>query len=158
MSKWRPHTTGIVIGGLVLILVAVVMSYIVTNFQPKTDLRLGSSVFNVRLANTEATRQQGLSGVEKLGAMDGLLLVYQGEDYWGIWMKDMKIPLDIIWLNNEKKVIYIVTDALPILGTSKTFTPANPARYVLEVPLGTVKKAAIKIGDTATFTLMEDQL
>jgi uncharacterized membrane protein (UPF0127 family) len=158
MSKWRPQTTGIVIGGLVLILVAVVVSYIATNFQPKIDLRLGSGVFNVRLANTEATRQQGLSGVEKLGAMDGLLLVYQGDDYWGIWMKDMKIPLDIIWLNNEKKVIYIVTDALPSLGTSKTFTPAVPARYVLEVPLGTVKKAAIKISDTATFTLKEDQL
>jgi uncharacterized membrane protein (UPF0127 family) len=157
MSKWRPHTTGIVIAGLVFILVASVAAYIVTNFQPKTEVRLGSGVFSAQLADTDAERIQGLSGVDRLGPADGLLMVFQSDSEWGIWMKDMNFPLDIVWLNNEKKVIYIVTDASPDLGTSKTFTPETPARYVLEVPAGTVKRAAIKIGDTATFNVTEDQ-
>jgi uncharacterized membrane protein (UPF0127 family) len=157
MSKWRPHTTGIVIGGLVLILVALVASYMITNFRETTEVRIGSGVFNTGLADNDSARKKGLSGVENLGVSGGLLMVFQGDDDWGIWMKDMKIPLDIIWLNNEKKVIHIVTDASPDLGTSKIFTPDDPARYVLEVQAGSVKKSAIKIGDTASFTLKENQ-
>ncbi|HEY8992346.1 MAG TPA: DUF192 domain-containing protein [Candidatus Microsaccharimonas sp.] len=157
MSKWRPHTTGIVIGGLVLILVALVASYMTTNFQPTTEVRIGSGVFNTGLATTDSVRKKGLSGVENLDASGGLLMVFQADSAWGIWMKDMKIPIDIIWLNNEKKVIYIVTDASPDLGTSKIFTPNDPARYVLEVQAGSVKRSAIKIGDTASFTLKENQ-
>jgi uncharacterized membrane protein (UPF0127 family) len=153
MSKWRPHTTGIVIGGLVLILVALVVSYMFRNFQPSSEVRLGSGVFNVQLATTDAARIQGLSGVDNLGANGGLLMIFQSDDKWGIWMKDMKIPLDIIWMNNEKKVIYIVTDASPNLGTSKIFTPVDPARYVLEVSAGTVKNAGIKIGNSAVFNI-----
>jgi uncharacterized membrane protein (UPF0127 family) len=129
----------------------------VTNFQPTTEVRVGSAVFNTGLATTDTARKKGLSGVESLNGSGGLLMVFQGDDDWGIWMKDMKIPLDIIWLNNEKKVIYIVTDASPDLGTSKIFTPNDPARYVLEVQAGSVKRSAIKIGDIASFTLKENQ-
>jgi len=156
MSIWRPRTTSIFIGGLGVILVALVASYMATHFQPKTEVRLGASVFNVRLATTEADRVQGLSGVEKLSADDGLLMVFDdGDANTGIWMKGMKIPIDIIWMNNDKKVIYIVMDASPELGESKTFRPTSLAKYVLEVPAGTAKKSAIKIGDTATFNLTE---
>jgi uncharacterized membrane protein (UPF0127 family) len=157
MSQWRPHTTGIVIGGLVLILVALVASYMLRSFQPSTQVRLGSGVFSTQLATTDAARKQGLSGVTHLDPNGGLLMVFPGDDEWGIWMKDMNIPLDIIWMNNEKKVIYIVTDASPDLGTSKIFKPEKPARYVLEVPAGTVKNAGIKVGDSATFTVAESQ-
>ena len=159
MSIWRPHTTGIVIGGLGLILVALVVSYMTTHFQPTTEVKLGGGVFNVRLATTEAARVQGLSGVEKLGADGGLLMVFDADTIndTGIWMKDMKIPIDIIWMNNEKKVIYIVMDASPDLGESKTFRPTSPAKYVLEIPAGTAKKSAIKIGDTASFNITEEQ-
>jgi uncharacterized membrane protein (UPF0127 family) len=151
MSKWRPHTTGILVSGVVLILIALVASYMATNFQPKTEVRLGSGVFNVRLADTEPARAQGLSGTSKLGANDGLLMVFDTDAAHGIWMKDMKIPIDIIWMNSNKKVIYIVTDAAPELGDTKTYAPNAPARYVLEVPSGAAKKAAIKIGDPAVF-------
>jgi len=157
MSIWRPHTTGIVVGGLVLILVALVASYIAINFQPTTQVRLGSSVFNVRLATTEPAREQGLSGVEKLARNAGLLMVYEKAGAHGIWMKDMKIPIDIIWMNSDKKVVYIVTDASPELGESKTFIPSSSAKYVLEIPAGSVKKSAIKIGDTAVFAVEEVQ-
>ena len=93
MSKWRPHTTGVLVSGLVLILIALVASYMATNFQPKTEVRLGSGVFNVRLADTEPARVQGLSGTAKLGAHEGLLMVFEADAPHGIWMKDMNIPL-----------------------------------------------------------------
>lgn len=157
MSIWRPHTTGIVIGGLVLILIALVASYASANFQPTTQVRLGSGVFNVQLADTEAGRIQGLSGVEKLSSNGGLLMVFDTDAAHGIWMKDMKTAIDIIWLNKDKKVIYIVTDASPELEDSKTFKPSSPARYVLEIAAGAAKKSAIKVGDTAVFELKDEQ-
>ena len=153
LGRWRPHTTGILIGGLVLVLVALVALYMLNNFRPTTEVKISSNVFKARLAMTESERVQGLSGVEKLGANEALLMVFDTDEKWGIWMNDMKIPLDIVWLDGNKKVIYIVTDASPDLGTSKTFKPKDAARYVLEVPAGTVKKSAIKIGDEAAFTL-----
>jgi len=152
-TKWRAHTTGIVIVGLVLILIALVGSYMFRNFQPGTDVRIGSGVFNVQLATTEASRMQGLSGVDHLASNGGLLMVFPSDGNWGIWMKDMKIPLDIIWLNSDKKVVYIVTDASPDLSDTKTFTPKDQARYVLEVAAGTVKSAGIKVGGMATFNV-----
>ena len=156
MSKWRPHTTGILVSGLILILVALAASYILTNFQPTSELRLGSNVFNVKVAVTDETRERGLSGVNKLSANSGLLMIFAKDDKWGIWMKDMEIPIDIIWLDSNKKVTYIVTDASPELSTTETFIPKSPARYVLEVTAGTVKNSAIKIGDVATFEINED--
>ena len=153
MNKWRPRTTIILIAGSVLVLVALVASYVSANFQPTTEVRIGSGVFHTRLAETESARQLGLSGVKHLAANGGLLMVFDTNDKWGIWMKDMNIPIDIIWLNSDKKVIYIVTDASPDLGTAKVFTPKSPAKYVLEVPAGMAKKSGVKVNDTATFTL-----
>jgi len=158
MSIWRPHTTRIVIGGLVAILIALVASYAYSHFQPTTEVRIASGVFQVKLANTEPARLQGLSGVDKMSANDGLLMVYDTDAQHGIWMKDMKIPIDIIWLDKDKKVIFIVTDAAPELGETKTYKPRSAARFVLEIPAGMVKKSAIKIGDVATFELTEEAL
>jgi len=157
LGRWRPHTTGILVGGLVLVLVALVALYMLNNFRPTTDVKISASVFKARLATTESERAQGLSGVEKLGANEALLMVYDSDSKWGIWMNNMKIPLDIVWLDSDKEVVYIVTDASPELGTTKTFKPKDAARYVLELPAGTVKKSAIKIGDEAAFTLKDKQ-
>jgi uncharacterized membrane protein (UPF0127 family) len=153
MRIWRPHTTGILIGGLALILVASVASYVAVNFQPTIEVRLGSGVFTVRTATTDDAREKGLSKTAKLAPNNGLLLVFDEDAEWGIWMKDMKYPIDIIWLDSGKRVVHMVIDASPDVTPEKTFTPVSPARYVLEVPSGTIKSSAIKIGSQAEFTL-----
>lgn len=153
MSIWRPHTTGILIGGVVVILVAVVVSFMATHFESKTDVRLGSGLFSVQVARTKAAREKGLSGVDQIGPNEGLLMVFDTDDTYGIWMKDMNFPIDIIWLDANKEVVSMVTSADPALSTSKTFTPTAPARYVLEVESGMIQNSAIKIGSVATFNL-----
>ena len=157
MSKQHRRVAAIVIGGLALILVVIFTVYSAINFRPTTEIRLGLALYQMKPAVTNAARQQGLSGVKQLGTNDGLLMVFPSDDTWGIWMKDMKIPLDIIWLNNQKKVIYIVNDASPSLGTSTTFRPEVPAKYVLEVSAGTIKHNSIKVGDVASFNAIEAQ-
>jgi len=158
IGKWRPHTTALLITGMALILVALVVSYMVQNFQPRTQVKIGSGVYSVQIADTELSREQGLSGVETLASNGGMLFVFDESSIAGsgIWMKDMKIPLDIVWLGDDKKVVHIVTNASPDLGTSKTFTPTQPAKYVLELPAGTVKNASVKIGTEAEFNVKGD--
>jgi len=153
MSIWRPHTTGILIGGLVAILLALVVSFMATHFQPTTQVTLGSGTFSTRVASTDAAREKGLSGVEKLSPNEGLLMVFDSDDKYGIWMKDMNIPIDILWLDKDKKVIFIVMDAQPEADNIdlKTYVPLSPARYVVELQSGAIKKAGITIGSEAEF-------
>lgn len=153
MSIWRPHTTGILIGGLVLILVALVGSFMLSHFKPTTQVSLGSGVFSVKVATNDIERERGLSGVDALGSLEGLLMVFDTDGRHGIWMKDMNIPIDIVWLDSNKTVVYMVTEASPQVSTEKIFTPKDPALYVLELSAGSIQKSGIKIGSKAEFVL-----
>lgn len=150
---WRPSTTIISIIGLVLILVALVSSFVAANFRPTTQVHIGSGVYSLWLADTDATRAQGLSGVEELHTNGGLLMAYDSNDTHGIWMKDMNLSLDLIWLDSKKEVVYIVKNAPPESPTLTIYTPKDPALYVIELAAGSVEKAGIKTGDIATFKL-----
>lgn len=154
MSIWRPSTTGLLIGSVVVIILAVTIAFMIGHFQPTTELKLGSGVFTTRLARDETSRQLGLSGAESLKPTEGLLLVFDTDDTWGIWMKDMKISIDIVWLDSNKNVVYTVKNAAPELSTSKIFKPKDPARYVVELSAGSVEQFDIKAGDKAEFTLV----
>jgi len=151
IASWRPATTYILVGGLAAILVGIVAAYIVNAFVPTVPVRIASGVYRLWVADTEAEREQGLSGVESLPGDGGLLMKFDADAKWGIWMKDMKIPLDILWLNKDKKVVYTVKNALPELSTDLIFSPKTDARYVIELPAGGVEKAGIKTGDQAEF-------
>jgi uncharacterized membrane protein (UPF0127 family) len=153
MSIWRPSTTGLLIGGLVIVIVAAAIAFMVSHFQPTTEVRLGSGVFKVRLAQDETSRQIGLSETTSLKPTEGLLMIFDSDSTWEIWMKDMKVPIDIIWLDSAKKVVYTVKNATPDLSTTKIFMSKDPARYVLELPAGSVQQFGITSGDEAEFTV-----
>ena len=135
-----------------MIVIALVIAYAFATFRPTRQVKVASGVYNLWVADTDTARIKGLSGVSHLPPGGGLFMDFQADDTWGIWMKDMKIPLDIVWLNKAKQVVYIVKDVSPNLGTSKIFQPSQPARYVLELPQGTVDAAGIKMGGIAQFS------
>lgn len=153
---WRPVTTYILIGGLVAILIGIVTAYILTTFVPTTQVRIGSSVYNLQIADTELELTRGLSGVKEIRGDGGLLMKFDSDNTWGIWMKDMLVPIDIVWLNSDKKVVYIVKNARPEDSTTITYAPKAKARYVLELAAGSVQKAGIKINDVAVFDENDD--
>src|SRR3989344_573955 len=61
----------------------------------------------VNLATTDAAREQGLSGRENLKEEEGMLFVFDYPDKYSFWMKDMNFPIDMIWIIENKKIIYI---------------------------------------------------
>jgi hypothetical protein len=140
------------------IVVAAVLFVIIPNLpQSTTNVRLGDGIFRAKIAKTDYGREIGLSGVTTLGPDQALLMVFPAADRWPIWMKDMKVPIDIIWLNDNKQVVYIVKNAQPPVGdaTPQTFTPITTAKYVIELPSGTVGSKAITTNSKATFQFDE---
>jgi uncharacterized protein len=135
-----------------LLLVGVVATYILwPQLQSHVSVHVGDGVFVTRVARTAAEREKGLSGTGELRSDQAMLFVYETNGKWPIWMKDMKYPIDIIWLDQNKEIVYIVKNAPPESYPYEQFTPKQDARYVLELPAGTVGKKSIAIGKTAEF-------
>lgn len=150
----KDSSVGLIIAGVILGVVALVVFIILPDMlKPTVDLRLGDGIFRARIAANDSDRARGLSGVKELDPDQALLIVFPSESRWGIWMKDMNIPIDIVWLDKNKKVIHIVENALPEYSTDKTFKPEASAQYVVELPAGTVESMAIKAGITAVFQI-----
>lgn len=150
---WRTHTTVILITGTLLVIIASIVAFAFTTFEPRTPVTLGVMTYRMKVASDDTARQKGLSGVAELREDEGLLMAFPTDATWGIWMKDMRLPLDILWLDSQKKVVHIVKNAAPELSTSQTFRPTKPARYVIELPAGAVDKNKFKVGDVANFAL-----
>lgn len=119
--------------------------------RPHVKIHLGDAVFKSRVAKTPEEREKGLSGTRGLNDDEAMLFVYDKDDKWSMWMKDMTYPIDIIWLDKDKKVVYIVKNAPPESYPYETFAPKQEARYIVELKAGTVGKKSIVIGTPAQF-------
>lgn len=111
----------------------------------RTSISLGSGVVSARIVSDSISQAKGLSGTEKLDENEGMLFAFSEPDKYGFWMKDMKYPIDIIWMN-EKKEVFHVEACVPIESYPKVLSPDEPARYVLEVPCGWSEKNSIQEG------------
>ena len=79
-----------------------------------------------------------------------MLFVFDKPGQYPFWMKDMNFAIDIIWIGEDLRVVYIKKDARPELYP-ETYTPTENAKYVLEVPAGFSEKNNLKVGDSASF-------
>ncbi len=108
------------------------------------------AVFSVEVAKEKAERVKGLSGREALLKGEGMLFVFEVSDRHGFWMKDMKFPLDIIWIDDNKRVVHIEESVDPNTYP-KTFYPEQDSRYVLEIGAGLSAINDIKVGQYVSF-------
>ncbi len=106
------------------------------------------------LAVTDEERQLGLMYRKKINPDQGMLLVFERVNFYSIWMKNMKIPLDILWLDKEKRIVHIERDVPPCKeDPCPTYTSRFPAMYVLELKAGSVKEHKLKMYDRIDFVL-----
>lgn len=104
--------------------------------------------FKVEVAETRSQRDQGLMGRKELKKDEGMFFVFEKDGIYPFWMKNTFIPLDIIWIDSNNKIIYISQNAQPCKNLiCPLIVPLTKARYVLEINAGTVKETNLKIGD-----------
>lgn len=111
-------------------------------------IRVGGSELSVASADTDALKQRGLAGQKNLAPEAGMLFVYPDQDIRYFWMKDMKFPLDVIWISGNK--VIGVQENIPYQsqdGQAARFHSNAPADMVLEVNAGWIKSHNIRVGD-----------
>lgn len=107
----------------------------------------GIHTISARVASDEADRYRGLSGVEKLNPNEGLLMVFEAPDRHGIVMRDMKIPIDVVWIDSDGSVVHVEYNMKPDIDPELVYRSRSPALYVLEMGSGEAKRLNIKVGD-----------
>lgn len=112
------------------------------------DITIGNAEFRVEIVRTAEQVRRGLGGREDLSPDTGMWFDFGTENKWGIWMKDMKFPIDIVWLDKNLEVVTTEKNVSP-KTFPKTFYPSRSASYVLELPSGTVEKYHLEAGNRA---------
>ena len=137
---------------IVLLAVSVSVGYYLYEQPKPVKIMLAGVVLTVELATTPEEQQMGLSNRTSMPADHGMLFVFNQEAQWSFWMHEMNFPLDIIWFNANKQVVFIEQDLPPCTPQAcPIFTPPVNAMYVLEVNAGFVKTNGVSIGDSFTF-------
>lgn len=132
--------------GFFIIILLAACSHTVGHVVLKTDR--GEIPLTVEIADTDEERAQGLMYREKLEEGHGMLFVFENEASRGFWMKNTKIPLDIVFFDREKKVVSFVKNMKPCeADPCRTYDSEKPAMYALELKEGMVEKYGIKAGD-----------
>ena len=100
----------------------------------------------VELARSVQEKMHGLSGRPTLKAGHGMLFVYEQSQPIGIWMKDMRFALDILWIR-DNRIVHMEQHAPPLTGVGPERVYTATADLVLEVPGGFAGQQKIRVGD-----------
>lgn len=100
----------------------------------------------IEIADEPQERQLGLSGRNGIDENSGMLFVFDNSSKQNcFWMKDMKFPIDMVWMNREKEVVFIAENISPDTYP-KVFCPETDAKYGLELSSGNAKRLQIVNG------------
>jgi hypothetical protein len=104
------------------------------------------------VARTAEERMKGLQFRASLGRDEGMLFVFPSSQRQSFWMKDTLIPLDIIWMDGNRRIVFLMPH-VPPCETEKcpVYTPDADASYVLEINAGAAAEMGLSVGDQAVF-------
>jgi uncharacterized membrane protein (UPF0127 family) len=120
--------------------------------QPQVTIATGGGrelTFHVEVADTPAKRELGLQYRRDLDADRGMIFLFPGESEHTFWMKNTPIPLDMIFINSDRKIVGIVEQAVPFSTDSRAVRAAS--QFVLEINGGLSQRHGFKIGDSVRF-------
>lgn len=113
-------------------------------------VKVREACLKLELAVTSQAHKQGLSGRASLPPDRAMLFVFELPGRHCFWMKDMRFPLDIVWLNQDKQVVHIEANVRPETYP-RTFCPSEDAQYVLEINGGKAAAGGITPGQKLQF-------
>ncbi|MEX0616809.1 MAG: DUF192 domain-containing protein [Candidatus Woykebacteria bacterium] len=145
-----------------LIILLLTIGVFIVSFLPKKQetatkpptVTIGGKIINVEVADSPEEREKGLSGRDYLGEGAGMIFVFEEKGYPTFWMKSVKFPLDMVWVN-ENRIVDITHNAKVEEKSSNLtiYKPKESVNYVLEVKAGFTQENNIKIGDLVELVL-----
>jgi uncharacterized membrane protein (UPF0127 family) len=129
---------------LFVLLVALAALFFVTTSRDGR-ISIGDTRIAVEIVDTPEARARGLSGRDALSANSGMLFVFEEPTFASIWMKDMKFPIDIVWISAEGVIVDIKKGVTPA-SYPEIFIPREKSLYVLELPQNFSDQHGIFVG------------
>jgi len=121
-----------------------------SNLNNIKEIKIAGQSIKVDLAFTPTAQEQGLSGRSNLKEDEDMLFVFDKPGQYPFWMKDMNFAIDIIWIGEDLRVVYIKKNALPE-SYPESYGSNGTSKYVLEVGAGFSDKNNLKVGDKIDF-------
>jgi hypothetical protein len=116
----------------------------------------GGAVIQAELADTPKKRAEGLMYREHLDPGRGMLFTFSQAQAWVFWMKNTKIPLDLIWINEKKQIVHMEQNVPICTRTDDScpqYRPNEDALYVLELAGGQAEALKLQRGSKLQFKI-----
>jgi uncharacterized membrane protein (UPF0127 family) len=104
---------------------------------------------DIEIADDNAQTTRGLMYRRSMGEKQGMLFIFPREEIRSFWMKNTYIPLDLIFLDSERRIVHIHESAQP--KSEQSIPSVEPAKYVLEVNEGFSARYFLEVGDSMSF-------
>jgi uncharacterized membrane protein (UPF0127 family) len=105
--------------------------------------------FHVEIADSPAKREMGLQYRRELALDQGMIFLFPTEEQQSFWMKNTPLPLDMIFISAERKIVGIVEHTVPFSLEARSVS--GKSRYVLEINGGLSHRYGFKAGDAVRF-------
>lgn len=123
----------------------------------KTRVKVRNLDIVAEIAASDKDKKKGLADRDSLAISEGMLFVYDKSGIYTFWMKDVKFPIDIVWISRDKKIVDIVSSAEPEPDKDdedlKRYRPDGESQYILEINAGLAGANGLAIGDEVNFDL-----
>jgi len=129
----------------------------VNTYLPSITIAIDGIKLDADVAETAEEKAMGLSGRKSLAEEEAMLFVYDKPDRYSFWMKDMNFPIDIIWIDEDLKVVDITENLQPESFPQK-FTSKKQAQYVVEVNAGWVEEHRVHIGSPVSLRNVREDI
>ena len=138
----------LILGGIGILIVVGLIIFSRTPVAPTPSApqaEFGGVSLRIEYATTTEAREFGLGGRENIAPDEAMLFVFPEDDYYGFWMNDMRISIDIFWLDSQGQVVSLEENVSPS-SYPNVFYPSTPARYVLETAAGFARAHGVVLG------------
>ncbi|MCC6857685.1 MAG: DUF192 domain-containing protein [Bryobacterales bacterium] len=106
------------------------------------------------VAMTPVQMQRGMMFRDSLPRGQGMLFIHARPDYYGYWMFQVKIPLDIIWMDSNRRIVEISANTPPCPGRASecpSYGGKEMAQYILELGGGEAARLGLQVGSVLSF-------
>ena len=126
---------------------------------PRSDLTIQgadgrSHRFSVELADTDERRAYGLMHRDAMPQDHGMLFDFKRDQHVAMWMRNTRIPLDMLFIDRDGRIVNIHARAIPFDETS--INSDGPVRSVLELNGGTASRLGLKPGDVVRHAMFRN--
>lgn len=152
--------------GIIVVILVVILGVVFVNIasnniklpfspQPKSTVTIDGHTFHVTVASSEKDKEVGLSSISSLPKDQGMVFTFDHPDFYAFWMRNMKFPIDIIYIANRKIVTIVSNVAAPSSDSSSSpiYKPKQPADTVLEINAGLSNQYHFAAGDNVSLSL-----